>query len=310
MGTQIVSRELPSNNSPLQNILINGGMEFWQRGTTFAALANNTYAADRWKLFFDGGANITISRDAANVDSGTYSMKFQVNNAGTSSYAEMYQAIENALDYNGKTLSVSVRVKATTGIKVYIYDGTFAFSAAHSGGNTFETLTVTKTISTSGTLAIIIGYDAADGGGVSPSVSTSYFDSVMLVLGPSAVSFVPKDVQVEFAQCQRYFQVLGGNAGEYMISGPATSTTAAQVPYRFPVQMRIAPVPTVNNPTDFFVITSGGSGISLSSFTTANVTTQAVRLLPVISSASLVAGNCTIIGVSTGTGTIFFSAEL
>lgn len=182
----------------------------------------------------DAGTSVTISTDNVTLDAGTYAMSFKLNSVGAATYAGIFQGIENFADYRGKTLSASVRVKATTGVKLFIYDGTFSFSAAHSGGNTFETLTVTKTISASaGTLSLTIGYDAADGGGVSPSISTSYFDSVMLVVGSQPIVFIPKDTQVELAQCQRYYEKSyallvppGSNTG---LSGDIEETAGAQI---------------------------------------------------------------------------------
>lgn len=44
------------------NVLINGGMEIWQRGTTFAAIASG-YTADRWFAYGGGGAGlISVNR--------------------------------------------------------------------------------------------------------------------------------------------------------------------------------------------------------------------------------------------------------
>lgn len=52
-GGSFVSRE---------NALINGGMDFWQRGTSFAAIASGAYSADRWIFGNTSAAVATISR--------------------------------------------------------------------------------------------------------------------------------------------------------------------------------------------------------------------------------------------------------
>lgn len=39
---------------PAKNPIINGTMEVWQRGTSFAAVANGTYTADRWRYNASG----------------------------------------------------------------------------------------------------------------------------------------------------------------------------------------------------------------------------------------------------------------
>lgn len=46
----------------LVNPVINGDMEVWQRGTTFAAIASGTYSADRWKWEFTGTGSANIDR--------------------------------------------------------------------------------------------------------------------------------------------------------------------------------------------------------------------------------------------------------
>lgn len=45
-----------------RNMEINGGMNFWQRGQTFAPIANNTYACDRYRYLQTGSMAFTASR--------------------------------------------------------------------------------------------------------------------------------------------------------------------------------------------------------------------------------------------------------
>ena len=45
-----------------ENPIINGNMDIWQRGTSFAAVASNTYTADRWKWGHVGTGVVTVSR--------------------------------------------------------------------------------------------------------------------------------------------------------------------------------------------------------------------------------------------------------
>lgn len=52
------------NNYQVQrNVLINGGFNVWQRGTSFATIASGTYAADRWFYNKSGAAVHTVTRD-------------------------------------------------------------------------------------------------------------------------------------------------------------------------------------------------------------------------------------------------------
>ena len=96
-----------------KNIIINGGMDIWQRGTSFTVQGN--YAADRWWLPNVAGTT-TVSRDTDVPTglAGQYSMK-QLTAAG-SSYAQYATYLENAtiIPFQGKTVVLSWYMKANS----------------------------------------------------------------------------------------------------------------------------------------------------------------------------------------------------
>ena len=47
-----------------KNAIINGNFDIWQRGTSFAAIANTAYFADRWRVNHIMAGAITASRAA------------------------------------------------------------------------------------------------------------------------------------------------------------------------------------------------------------------------------------------------------
>lgn len=58
-----------SGTSAFRNSLVNGGQDVWQRGTSFAAIANTlTYTADRWWALGGASSSIAISRQTGASD--------------------------------------------------------------------------------------------------------------------------------------------------------------------------------------------------------------------------------------------------
>ena len=83
------------------NYLINGGLDIWQRGTSFVTVSPNTFVADRWFVFYSGATpgTFTISRetfdpDQTDVPDGLqYYLKWDQTVAGTSYLPRLQQRI-------------------------------------------------------------------------------------------------------------------------------------------------------------------------------------------------------------------------
>jgi hypothetical protein len=94
-----------------KNYLINGGMDFWQRGTTFAGSGNN-YTADRWKFTQNGPtANAyTVTRQSSGLNGFQYCARFQ-RNAGDTNNGGMFigygMASEDLVPLQGKIVTMS-----------------------------------------------------------------------------------------------------------------------------------------------------------------------------------------------------------
>lgn len=62
-GLEHQAIDVQSGPYDLRNFIINGNMDFWQRGTSFATIANGTYTADRWSYYkATTGAVHTVQR--------------------------------------------------------------------------------------------------------------------------------------------------------------------------------------------------------------------------------------------------------
>lgn len=92
--------EYVSNHMVNPNLLDNGNFQVWQRYPegTYTGVPNMTYIADRWMFqSSDGSVTNTITK------AGDYGIK---NASGPN--VRMYQRLENAAQYNGRLLTLSV----------------------------------------------------------------------------------------------------------------------------------------------------------------------------------------------------------
>jgi len=318
--TQINQSLVPSANASIQNIINiadNGGFEIWQRTTSFTNPAINTYTADRWKVSVTGAPSWVVSRDStpANVDNGTYSMSVNITSVGGSTVFNLYQLIEDFAAYRGKTLTVSMRVKASVAGKIQIRlesDLSSTFSSFHSGSGTFETLTATLLIPTNASqLDIQVGML-----GLSSPVATQFWvDSAMLVMGNQAIPFVPTNPQVDLARCQRYFQILTNLINNYLPEFCGQVETATHVTghtRRFIVPMRTNPTVVISSPSHFSVSNSSGGSVAVANIGVSGINTGdgSAFVWSANVAAGLTAGAMSLVIVTTTGGFISFSADL
>lgn len=136
------------------NPIINGSMDLWQRGGSFALAVTGTYTADRWAWKQSGGGQVTISRstDVPTVASANlllnYSLEVAVPTADTSIAASDLYAVYHRIEgYNWRPFAqrpfvLSFWVRDTT-------VGTHAVSFSNSGED--RTYLATYTINVTNT---------------------------------------------------------------------------------------------------------------------------------------------------------------
>lgn len=118
------------------NKIINGKMEFAQRGTSFAAVASGAYTLDRFQWQHSGTGVVTVSQQADVPSSNEFqnSLRVAVTTADTSIAAGDISAVRHAVEgYNvrdliGKTLTLSFWVRSSK-------TGTHCVSLLNSAGN-------------------------------------------------------------------------------------------------------------------------------------------------------------------------------
>jgi hypothetical protein len=250
-----------------KNYLINGGMDIWQRGTSFASLtaaSSSTFAADRWQVYI-GNAGRTVSQQASGLTSFRYSMRVARDSGNTSTaVTQVTQNIESNMSYPlaGKTVTLSFYGKAganysaASGALTYaLYQGTgidqnvFGMTGGSGVGTGTATLTTSwqrfsfsVTVPTTSTeLAVYFSTTPVGTAG-----ANDWFEitGVQLELGSTATTFsrAGGTIQGELAACQRYYIRLDNQtANSFTGFGRAYNTTFVESFVSLPVPMRIYP---------------------------------------------------------------------
>ena len=156
-------------NTMGKNLIINGAMQIWQRGTSVPGSSSTTIVADRWKNFNNiGTTDVSQSTDTPSGEGFGYSHKVACASTGTPTGGnECYisQVIEaqnlQQLAYGtsgAKQITISFWVKSnltgSSSVWLYQYDGArdIAKSFTINSANTWEKKTVTFDGDVSGTI--------------------------------------------------------------------------------------------------------------------------------------------------------------
>jgi hypothetical protein len=251
-------------NRPLQNAIINGGFDIWQRGTSFTTASGFFFTADRWSVNSNGsGATRTISRQphppgsAPEGSSSPFFWRQQVSVAPTGqSFNVMSTLIEDVQTFAGQTITVSYYAKASAAITMsngYVEQnfgtsGSASVSYSLPGRNlttVWERFTHTipldgisgKTVNANSYLGVVLNF---------PLNSTFTIDiaDVQLEAGTVANDFRrnANSIQGELAACQRYYYRYNSpGTGNFLGFGSAYSATGFLGTFQLPVNLRIPP---------------------------------------------------------------------
>lgn len=131
------NEEWSSEDIPCNNLLDNWSFEDWNAGPTSAP--------DDWSL-----TNQTIARNATYHKSGSYSAALTYVSSG--SY--LHQSVDNPTQYQGQTLTFGcwVNANSTPTVRLVLEDSVSSVTSTyHTGGITWQYLSVTKVIDSSAT---------------------------------------------------------------------------------------------------------------------------------------------------------------
>ncbi len=223
-------------NAAGKNAIINGGMDIWQRGTsfTFGSSSVGNYSLDRWVAFRGSIYNYTrqATNDTTNLPFLQYCLRAQrpLGEPSTSN-TTIGQAVETAssIPYAGKIVTLSFYARAGANysptsslLKAIVQSGTGTDQppiSAFTGSNNFinqdvtltttwQRFTITSSIVVPGSatqLQVIFQMTPTGTAG-----AADYFEitGVQLEVGSSATPFsrAGGTIQGELAACERYYQ--------------------------------------------------------------------------------------------------------
>jgi hypothetical protein len=324
------------NGGPLagfRNRLINGGMDVWQRGTSFTPGADlQVDVADRWFANRNSVADYTVSRQGT---AEKYSIRLQRDSATTSTQPIRLRTIiesQFCADMAGQEVTLSFKAlkganysaasdylwsSIVTGSVVdegrtLMVSNTWTDYAADAQNNvltgTQQTFTHTFTIP-AGTKEIGLLFDWTPVGTAGAADYPEITD-IQLEIGAVSTPFEVRPIGAELALCERYFRRRVDNtSGNYLGIGQCVSTTAARVVVPHHPVMRVNPTFSVSAVTHFQASGAGGGTNATTNITQFAVTVEA-SLLELTVASGLVGGDGSVCSSNNSSAILDFDAEL
>lgn len=360
INTSVTNTSLGAGNaSIMKNRIINGAMVIDQRNagaSVTPASGASTYLVDRWRMYASQASKLTAQQNAnsitppvgfTNYEGITSSSAYSITSTDIFTFNQPIEGF-NIADLgwgtvNAKTVTLSFQVYSSlTGtfggsIKNSASTQSYPFSYSIPVANTWTTISVTITGSTTGTWAtnnttgLIVFFGLGVGStysgtagvwssselysatGATSVVGTSgatfYITGVQLEVGSSATGFEYRQYQQELALCQRYYWknlYASGNPISFMVGAAGySSTTIGQAYCKLPVTMRAQPTSSISG------VISGYNGAILTSTGIATTNSSVDNGVLNFSFGSGISIGSTYSVISTTVGSyIDFSAEL
>ena len=332
LAVRVGALETQNNATPLsQNYLINGAMDFWQRGTSFSSAG---YTADRWATVAASGQTVASSQQAFTAGTapvagyeGQYFLRTTWSGTPSGTFW-LTQRVEDVRTLAGQTVTLSFWAKATSATSAFTSVIETNFGSGGSAGTSLvgPTLNITTSwarYSTTFTLGSISGKTIGTNSyldvrplNAGSSVAGNAIDiwGVQLEAGSYATPFRRNapSIQAELAACQRYYvRYTSADAYGLFATASVVSGTYAHANFSLHVPMRAAPS-TVEVPSTI-------TNLKLTNIATTNWTISAIQLgyaqpsfcsLLVTSSGMTTGQAIYLSNNNTTAGYIGFSAEL
>ena len=300
-----------------KNIIINGGFDVWQRGTSVSSY--NAYAsADRWKH----GTYGVIAK----VSDGDRNTVLKMTTSTTNPYNKIKHYVESPARFKGKTLTLSFWMKTSEPLTNYVdfwisdLAGNYPLygkTGGSAGNSTALSVSTTTSWAKYSVSVVIPSYTEKTDGtdkleinlGLTNSAATGkfvYIDDVQLELGSVATDFEHRSYGEELALCQRYYQKYGG-VNDWSV-GTSANYNGVNNYLGFPFirEMRAAPTGSWTNNTGWTVL-NGGAALSSTNVVMGGITTNRAEMY--FATSAMTTGNASWVRGSSSMY-IYLNAEL
>ena len=276
-GIATFSAFVPTSQEALshRNRIINGAMQVWQRGTTFASQGNgqNDYTADRWAIGHNNSHMAAVTRATGPANDFIYCARIQRDSGNSQTDQMRFHTALETLDVRSlrnKILTISYYARKganyseanskITGVRIATGENTDGDPNAYSGGhwtNATTILTGTPTLTTSWqrfshTTSAVSNYANSmliefRHTPVGTAGANDWYEitGVQLEIGIVATPFEYLSYQENFRRCCRYYWKSEVDSswgyGGYQYAGGYRMTEV-----RYPVSMRATPTSTVS----------------------------------------------------------------
>ena len=291
------------------SLLTNGSFDVWQRGNG-PFTANSAFGPDRWAIYLASGDTLSVSRDTSNTDgpAGACAACTYTRSTGLSRLYQPFRKSDGYAALGNRTVTLSLRVRTSTpnavraAIETDGTGGTTTYSNYHTGGGTYETLTVTATVPSDYTSIYLQGNFNAS--------CTAYLDNAMLVVGSVAADYAPLHPADDLARCERYYELTASGNSEWQVTGMCYSATQAVFPKRWRIQKSVVPTVTYSPAANWAVMLNTTADANLTAISTLGSATVFGVGIQATTASGLVAGQATILkGGGSAVGQIYAEAN-
>lgn len=252
------------NGIPGENLVINGGMQIWQRGESLTEVGTDTYTADRLIMHNTAAGAFTVEK--YNDPEMGLCAKITCTAAGWINLGTVVELVGVFPALTGSFYAkCSKSFENTTVISAISYDDGEKGKADTIGTSWQRVVFALSNVTANEKLY----FTCLRGGGVEAG-DVFYLTGIKLEAGGQATPFVPRPYAEEMALCQRYYQT-------HVLSLPPikenTSASLYAMPrFNFPTPMRIAPTAAYKTQTGesgltYYSTHSNKPNISPSGFT-------------------------------------------